>query len=155
MRTALAATDFSEEAALAISAAVRVLRGAAEPARLVLFHTVALVINYGDGVVPVTIPQYWDELERTAALQLEMLAASRSSRLQVDVRTFRGYPVEGILHEAEAINADLIAIGTTGHSGMSRFLMGSVAERVLHHATCPVLAVRKLDSSEPIRLSVD
>jgi nucleotide-binding universal stress UspA family protein len=42
----------------------------------------------------------------------------------------------------------MIALGTVGRSGLNRFLMGSVAERVLHHAKCPVLAVRKADSGE-------
>jgi nucleotide-binding universal stress UspA family protein len=156
LRTVLAATDFSEEAALAISAAVQLLRGSVKPARLVLFHSVALAINYGDFNTPMTIPQYWDETERTAARQMESLAASlRCNQLQVDVKTFRGYPAEAILHEAEMISADLVAIGTVGRTGLNRFFMGSVAERVLHHAKCPVLTVRKPDSDEPIRLSAD
>ena len=156
VRTVLAATDFSEEAALGISAAVRLLRGAKEPARLVLFHAIALFINYGDFTTPVTVPQYWDDAERSAAQRLETLAASlRSERLQVEVRTFRGYPADAILHEAATMNADLIAIGTVGRGGLNRFFMGSVAERVLHHATCPVLTVRKPGADEPIRLSAE
>jgi nucleotide-binding universal stress UspA family protein len=156
MPTVLAATDFSEDAALAISAAVRLLCGAKSPARLVLFHTVALPISYLDVNVPMPVPQYWDDAERTAARRLETIAASlRSDRLQVEVKTFRGYPAEAILHEAEMINADLIAIGTVGRTGLNRFFMGSVAERVLHHAECPVLTVRKPDANEPIRLSAE
>jgi nucleotide-binding universal stress UspA family protein len=156
LHTVLAATDFSEEAAIAISTAVRLVSASVDPVRLVLFHTVPLFINYGDFTAPVTSPQYWDDQERSAARQLETLAASlRSDRLQVEVKAFRGYQADAILREAEAINADLIAIGTVGRTGLNRFLMGSVAEQVLHRANRPVLAVRKPGSDEPIRVSVE
>jgi nucleotide-binding universal stress UspA family protein len=156
LRTVLVATDFSEEAALATSAAVRLLQGSAQSATMVLFHTIALDINYVDFDFPSTIPQYWDGEERVAGKRLETLAASlRNDRLQVEVKTFRGYPPDAILQEAERINADLIAIGTVGRKGLNRFLMGSVAERILHEAKCPVLTVRRPDADEPIRLSND
>jgi nucleotide-binding universal stress UspA family protein len=154
LRTALAATDFSEESVLAISAAVRLLQASTEPVRLVLFHTIALDINYGDLNTPMALPHYWDETERIATHQLESLAATlRSDKVQVEVETFRGFPAEAILREAELIKADLISIGTVGRSGMNRFFMGSVAQRVLHRAQCPVLTVRKPASDEPIRFS--
>jgi nucleotide-binding universal stress UspA family protein len=156
LQTVLAATDFSEESALAISTVVHLLRGSTEPTRLVLFHTVALAITPGDFATPVAMSQYWDEEERTARRRLESLAASlRSDRLQVEVKSFRGYPGDAILYEAQMINADLIAIGTGGRTGMNRFFMGSVAERVLHHAMCSVLTVRKPGNNEPIRLSAE
>jgi nucleotide-binding universal stress UspA family protein len=58
-----------------------------------------------------------------------------------------------IEQEAEARGVDLIALGTRGRSGLTRLLLGSVAERVLHHAPCPVLTVRQPGTAEPIRLS--
>jgi nucleotide-binding universal stress UspA family protein len=156
IRTVLAATDFSEEAALAISTIVRLLRGTSERARLVLFHSVPLFITYGDFPAPLTLPDYWAETEAAAARRLETIACSlRTDRLQVEVKTFHGYPAEAILHEAEMIDADLIAIGTVGRTGLDRFFMGSVAERVLHHAKCPVLTVRRPAPTDPIRMSVE
>ena len=53
-----------------------------------------------------------------------------------------GEPVEEILREAEAFGADLIAVSTTGRSGISRALLGSVAERVLRKAEVLVMLLR-------------
>lgn len=53
-----------------------------------------------------------------------------------------GHPVEQILRAAEERATDLIVMGTHGHSGLARLLLGSVAERVAHLALCPVLLVR-------------
>ena len=156
IRTVLAATDFSEEAAVAISAAVNLLHGSNEPARLVLFHAAPLMISYSDINIAASNPQFWDDAERQAAHQLDSLAASLSSdRLQVQVKTSRGYPVDGILAEAQNIGADLIVIGTLGRTGLTRFLIGSVAEQVLHRSTCSVLTARRPDPSEPIRMSIE
>jgi nucleotide-binding universal stress UspA family protein len=55
-----------------------------------------------------------------------------------------------ILSQAEAKGADLIAIATHGRSGASRWLLGSVADKVIHSATVPVLLVRPdLSNSQP------
>lgn len=159
VRTVLAATDFSDEAALAIETAVGLLGDSMGPARLVLFHAVPLMNLYDLGFDLNTTgaalsPTYWDDTERAAAQRLETLAGAwRSERLQVEVKTFRGYPSEAILNEAEQTHADLIALGTVGRSGLNQFFMGSVAQRVLHHAQCPVLVVRKPESGEQSGLS--
>lgn len=59
----------------------------------------------------------------------------------VPMKVTTGVPYDSILHEAE--RADLVVMGTHGRSGVSRFLMGSVAERVVRAASCPVLTVRE------------
>jgi nucleotide-binding universal stress UspA family protein len=153
VRTVLAATDFSDEAALAMETAVALLSGSARPARLVLLHAVPLMNLYDLGhdlnMGGAALPAYWDDAERAAAQRLETLAtALHSDRLQVEVKTFRGYTSEAILDEADATKADLIALGTVGRSGLNKFFMGSVAQRVLHHAKCPVLVVRRPESRE-------
>jgi nucleotide-binding universal stress UspA family protein len=170
IRTVLAATDFSEEANLAMETAMGLLddstgdslEPARGPARLVLFHIVPLMnlydLNYDLNMsgAAATLPAYWDDMERAAAQRLETLAAALrshelqgSDQLQVEVKTLRGYPSEAILHEAEITQADLIALGTVGRSGLNQFFMGSVAQRVLHHAKCPVLVVRKPEPALP------
>ena len=57
------------------------------------------------------------------------------------VITIIGNPHEGIVSCAEAEQADLIVICTRGHSGLSRWLIGSVADRVVRGAGVPVLLV--------------
>jgi universal stress protein A len=48
-----------------------------------------------------------------------------------------------ITEAAKALNADLIIIGTHGYTGLTRAVMGSTAEKVVRHAPCPVLVVRR------------
>ena len=54
----------------------------------------------------------------------------------------RGWPSDGILHYCENNPIDLIVMGTHGRKGVSRMLMGSVAEAVMRRADCPVLTIR-------------
>ena len=59
----------------------------------------------------------------------------------VDVFVDAGEPVRSILDRADRLPADLIVMGTHGASGFQRWLLGSVTEKVLRKATCPVLTV--------------
>jgi nucleotide-binding universal stress UspA family protein len=61
----------------------------------------------------------------------------------------QGPVVTAILHEARALPADLIVMGTHGHSGVERFLLGSVAEKTLPKATCPVLTIPPAAADAP------
>lgn len=143
-KTALVGIDFSEESALAAKMAVRLLESSsAARCTLALFHTVALAIEFRGADVPVALPEHWDHAEAAAMKRVEAMAAPlRSMRLDVKTVTFRGYPSDGILHEAHALNADFIAVGTHGRGTVNRVLLGSVAESVLHRADRPVLTVR-------------
>jgi len=62
----------------------------------------------------------------------------------VDVETFarEGDPADAILDVAEETNADLIIVGNKGMTGARRFLLGSVPNKVSHHAPCNVMIVR-------------
>jgi len=53
-----------------------------------------------------------------------------------------GSPASAIVEHAQAVRADLIVMGTHGRSGISHLFLGSVAERVVRHASCPVFTVR-------------
>jgi nucleotide-binding universal stress UspA family protein len=64
---------------------------------------------------------------------------TRGFTLKMDARA--GTPAAGILHEAEALGANLVVIGTHGHSGFERWILGSVTEKVLRKAGCPVLTI--------------
>jgi nucleotide-binding universal stress UspA family protein len=62
----------------------------------------------------------------------------------VEVRTFarQGDPADAIIDVAEEENADLIIVGNKGMTGAKRFLLGSVPNKISHHAPCSVLIVR-------------
>ena len=55
-----------------------------------------------------------------------------------------GYPATVIVEEAESQGADLVVLGTHGHTGIKHLLLGSIAERVVQHSPCPVLTVKPL-----------
>jgi nucleotide-binding universal stress UspA family protein len=55
----------------------------------------------------------------------------------------QGTPWRSIVALAERENVDLIVLGTHGRTGLLRVLMGSVAEAIVRHATCPVLTIRQ------------
>jgi nucleotide-binding universal stress UspA family protein len=71
-------------------------------------------------------------------------AAKLSQQVGVGVETFarQGDPADAILDVAEESNADLIIVGNKGMTGAKRFLLGSVPNKVSHHAPCSVLIVR-------------
>ena len=70
---------------------------------------------------------------------------SASTRAGVEVETFarEGDPADAILDVAEERNADLIVVGNKGMTGAKRFLLGSVPNKVSHHAPCCVLIIRR------------
>jgi nucleotide-binding universal stress UspA family protein len=71
-------------------------------------------------------------------------AADLAKRNEVDVETFarQGDPADAILDVAEEQSADLIIVGNKGMTGAKRFLLGSVPNKVSHHAPCSVLIIR-------------
>ena len=89
----------------------------------------------GEVVYPVTRD---DVLE---ALRREARTAGASSNVELEVVAESGSAVSLIVDRAVAWPADLVVIGTHGFSGFDRLLLGSVAERVMHRAPCPVLTV--------------
>jgi len=74
----------------------------------------------------------------------EFVGGCDASGVSVDTRMVDGRVVPEILREAEELPADLIVIGTHGRSGFDRLVLGSVAEKLLHKANCPVLTVPPL-----------
>ena len=53
-----------------------------------------------------------------------------------------GQPASSVIDHADTIKADLIVMGTHGRTGLKHTFMGSVAERVVRHARCPVITLR-------------
>lgn len=66
--------------------------------------------------------------------------------IKVTTKVLEGSPSKKILEESK--NNDLIVMGTLGRSGISKLLLGSVAERVVRYASCPVLVVRSPQQKE-------
>lgn len=120
VREVLVPTDFSDEAEGALRAAVEYARRFG--ARLHVLHVLSAT-----------------DVEVTRLLA--DAAALAGPDLPVTVSSARGDPAHEILRYAWQHAIDLIVMGTHGRSGVSRLLLGSVADRVLRGAACPVLAV--------------
>jgi nucleotide-binding universal stress UspA family protein len=83
--------------------------------------------------------------ETRTALERDLqcvLTARRASDVKVKIFMRRGNVVQEILAQAKASRSDLVVIGSHGRGGVQRLVLGSVAEKVLRLATCPVLTVR-------------
>ena len=83
-----------------------------------------------------------DEMERAAQRELEALVArTRARYARVDSALLTGEPWHAILEAARERGCDLIVMGTHGRHGIQRFMLGSVAEKVLRSSPVPVLTV--------------
>lgn len=142
LRTILAATDFSETAAAALDWAAEVARP--HGARIELVHALTLPAPPTDLIPPG--PGFEEEVERGARERLEVAAAELRARgLEVTARLQSGLPSQTILGIAEEAAADLIVLGTRGHTGLRHLLLGSTSQRVIQRAHCPVLTVHPED----------
>ncbi|MHA7836034.1 MAG: universal stress protein, partial [bacterium] len=144
IETILVPTDFSEDAQKALAVAKDWARRF--DARIVLLHAYRVDLPMstpalgGGFVLP---DRFYEELRAEATKQVEALAAE-TSREGVEAR---GIAVEerasvAIVEEAEKLSADLIVMGTRGLTGIKHVALGSVAERVVREAPCPVLTVK-------------
>ena len=145
-RTILVPTDFSEDAQAALEAATDCLGLAAEGTRVILLHVYHVPAEYRSYGPTSSFARFTEEVSESFCGRLEELAAPlRAGDREVEVVCVQGIPPERIVHEAEERGADLIAMGTHGRSGVAHLLLGSTAERVVQHARCPVLTVRRAE----------
>jgi nucleotide-binding universal stress UspA family protein len=143
IRKILAPTDFSEHA----ENAVRYACGLAERlgAELHLLHVLTEIVPTGPDplLTPVLPPEYYRESEvqsRQALAALVQPSWGTPPLIEVAVRW--DSPVEGIVEHARDTAIGLIVIATHGRTGLSHVLLGSVAERIVREAPCPVLTIR-------------
>jgi nucleotide-binding universal stress UspA family protein len=130
-------TDFSEASNHALRWATSLARDSG--AALVIVHVEEPPMAYGGGEMyyPIAEPNR-DELHKTLA------DVHPTDPMVPSVhRLLSGEPADAIVKIAESEGADLIVMGTHGRTGLTRLLMGSVAEAVVRKAPCPVLTVKQ------------
>ncbi len=142
----VAPTDFSAHAehALRYACALAERLGA----ELHVLHVLSEIVPTGPDplLMPVMPPQFYQEDEARVAKSLETVVDpswGKPRSLSTAVRW--GTPAQGIVDYAAEQNADLIVISTHGRTGLSHVLLGSVAERIVRVAPCPVLTIRNPD----------
>ncbi len=137
LKKILVATDFSEGSDAALDQAIEL--GKQFGASMELVH----VRELGGGDFPLGL--YPDDGSGVIAYADLELARRRDQAVSAGVechyRCLEGRAAHEIVQRAGETNADLIVIGTHGRRGLSHALLGSVAERVVQHAACPVLTV--------------
>ena len=137
--TILVPTDYSPLSMLAMDYAADLARD--HQGRLIILHVVETLgpenVTYGEAASGVQPAGYrrrlWDELHK---VRIAM------SDLPLDYALIEGDPAGGIIRTAAEKLCDLIVMATHGRSGLHRLLEGSVAEKVVRGARCPVLVVK-------------
>lgn len=140
----LVPTDFSapSNAALALAKKLAAMSGASLHLMHVLedpFTTSAYATEF-HALPPADLREKWLEGARTL-LSTQLPPEEQTSFRSTEVVIF-GSPARAIVEHAKANGIDLIVMGTHGRGGVDHLLMGSVAERVVRSAECPVLTVR-------------
>jgi nucleotide-binding universal stress UspA family protein len=136
IRTILHPTDFSQNSDWAFDLACALAKDYG--ARVIILHVSLPPAHvYGDGVVLTQPMDYQDELRK----KLCRLQPGHPG-VPMEHRLVEGDAGEAIVQLAEETKSDLIVMGTHGRTGLSRLLMGSVAEKVVRRAPCPVLTLK-------------
>jgi nucleotide-binding universal stress UspA family protein len=136
IRKVLHPTDFSGEAAAAFRVACSLaLRHEAE---LVVLHVIPPPLTWGEAVARMPPDGYEEQLWREYLTPMQPTEPG----VRLERRLEEGDPAKKIVAVADELGCDLIVVGTHGRGGLGRLLMGSVADKVLRKAPCPVLTVR-------------
>jgi universal stress protein A len=128
-----------------------------DPSSLKALELAAKIVKENDGtvfilhIVPVDMdvsgmPQYVDLIKRQESLDREKLttiAKQHLAEVKWEILDQMGEPADVIVDVAVKLPADLIVMVTHGRRGLARLVEGSIAEKVLRNAPCPVLAVRQ------------
>ena len=136
--------DFSRHADAVMNWAVHLAEEHAS--RIALLHVYHLPVEFQQIEGAYLPADFWANVKQEAEQQLTALAErARGRGVQVVQHVREGYPATVIVDEATELGADLVVIGTHGHTGLKHLLLGSIAERVVQKAPCPVLTVRATD----------
>ncbi len=146
----LCAVDFSAGSKQALATAVRLANESA--AELVIVHAWNVPPLAFGGEVMFAPSLVQDVADAAAAGLADALGdAQRAGAKLASTRLMNGVPWSEIVELLEHQAFDLAVIGTHGRTGLSRVLLGSVAEKIVRHAPCPVLTVRPANEPHPFQ----
>jgi universal stress protein A len=134
--------DFSPYAEQALDYAIALAQRL--QARVTLLHVIEPPLVAGADMGAWPSPAFVDELEVAITSDMESyLTRVTSAGLAGEMTVVHGVPFQEILDTAKARQVDLIIMGTHGRTGLSHVLSGSVTEKVVRLAPCPVLIARQ------------
>ena len=142
-RTIVVGTDGSATADKAVDIAGELARACGAALHVVTaYRPVRSAVLAGVGAMggAVAAPAWLGDDERVAAEEVVRRAGERLAQTGVSAITVArlGEPADALLAIAEELAADLVVVGNRGMTGVRRYLLGSVADRVAHHAPCSV-----------------
>ena len=137
-------TDGSDTAKEAVRQAVELARSLGAELLLVSAYQPVSRVSVNRETAEMPDDAQWMVSAREDVASLLAEAAQTAEEAGVPVQTFprQGDPADAILDVAEERDADLIVVGNKGMTGAKRFLLGSVPNKVSHHAPCSVLIIR-------------
>jgi universal stress protein A len=103
-----------------------------------VLHVVPIILVPGEGYIVYSL----EEQEQNAKKALAEMVQQQLSGVNYKISTKIGEIARSVLEVAHEVRADLIVMATHGRSGLPHFFLGSVAEKVVREAQCPVLTVR-------------
>lgn len=135
-------TDFSHTGDAALRLATSLVRQSG--GQLIVVHVQEAPLAYGGGEMYYGVPE--PDTDEVLAMLHRVRPAEEA--ISVEHRLVMGDPADAVVRVAEEEQVDLIVLGSHGRTGLSRLLMGSVAEAIVRKAHCPVLVYK-----EPLRKS--
>ncbi len=141
IRRILVPTDFTETSDRALDWAIELAKRLG--ASITVMHTYEIpVVGFPDGAIIAT-PEIAGRISEASRSALDATMARIKSRgVPTESLLREGVPWEEINSAAEAVQADLVVIGTHGRRGLTRALLGSVAENVVRTANRPIVTIR-------------
>jgi universal stress protein A len=117
-----------------------------DEAKLYLLHVIDIrSFDESMEVMDVQMPDDEETIKKLKTKLLECVPEEIRSDMQIEALVVRGVPFAEIISIAKKNKADMIVMGTHGRTGLAHIMIGSVSEKVVRKAHCPVLTVRQSD----------
>ncbi|MGB9844388.1 universal stress protein [Methanothermobacter tenebrarum] len=134
-------TDGSEYANRAAEHAIWIAKeSGAEIVALTVMETSTFIGLPADDLI-IRIKEILEEEASNSLNKIKKLVEESGHDIKLTLKTDEGSPADSILNTIEKEGIDLVVMGTSGKHGLDRFLLGSVTEKVVRSAKCPVLVV--------------
>ncbi|MFN2388765.1 MAG: universal stress protein [Actinomycetota bacterium] len=133
VNTAEGPRPLSNRVVVGVDGSERALRALAAAARLAALHDAELAVVY----------VHWQDEDATSDEILQQACSTvESTGVRLSTRVEIGDPAEALIRTAETEGVDVLVVGNKGMTGVQRFLLGNVPNKISHHAPCDLLIVR-------------
>jgi len=144
MKNILVPIDFSQRSKEAFNVALAI--AGKTKGHVTMLHIIYLPVVYDTGFGGDAMsynPVLLDQMQRDATKELEKMKSDANSPMDIKIEIEFGDIVNGIRNNIEKYKCDLVVMGCSGMTGIPSFIVGSITEKIVRHATVPVLAVRE------------